>query len=75
MQRFRLAVEKYVDDPNQQNTLTSEASHTNEVYKSLQAFHTPGPLDETKEKDALFEMVSIIKGFLDSINWGRFQRA
>lgn len=73
-QRMRLAAEKYVEDPYQKNVLISGASHTIEVYKRLQKLHTPGPLNETKEKDALFEMVSIIKKWIDSINWELFHR-
>lgn len=66
-QRIRFAAEKYVKDPNQRAVLVSEAQHMNDVYDKLQRLHTRGPLDETKDSDALFEIVRLIGVWLDSL--------
>ncbi len=66
-QRRRFAAEKYIKDPNQRAVLISGDQHMNDVYDKLQRLHTRGPLDETKDSDALFEMVRLIGVWLDSL--------
>jgi len=66
-QRLRYAAEKYVKDQNQRQVLIDASRHTIEVYKKLQQLHARGSLDETKAKDAVLEMVSIIRSWCDSM--------
>lgn len=67
LQRIRYAAEKYVKDPRQRKVLIDGAQHMNDVYQKLQKLHKRGPLDEEKDKDALFEMLSLLRIWVDAI--------
>jgi len=67
-QRIRYAAEKYVRDHNQRKVLINSAQHMNDVYNKLLRLHTRGPLDDVKDKDALFEMITIIRRWVDYIS-------
>jgi len=66
-QRIRYAAEKYVDDPARRQLLIDGAQHMNNVYNKLQKLHKRGSLDEEKDKDALFEMLDLLKTWVDSL--------
>lgn len=66
-QRIRYAAEKHVRDRNQREVLIQGARHMNKVYDALQMLHTRGTLDEARAKDVLFEMLSLIRTWVDSI--------
>lgn len=66
-QRMQYAAEKYVEDSAKRKVLTSGVQHMNKVYEKLQKLHKRGPLDEEKDKDALFEMLGLLKIWVDSL--------
>lgn len=66
-QRIRYAAEKYVKDPRQRKVLIDGAQHMNDVYQKLQKLHKRGSLDEEKDKDALFEMLNLLRIWVDAI--------
>ena len=66
-QRMRYAAEKHVTDPITRKVLIDGVHHMNIVYKKLQVLHSRDFLDEEKDKDVLFEMLDLLKNWLDSL--------
>ncbi|MBN1213576.1 MAG: hypothetical protein JXA92_13475 [candidate division Zixibacteria bacterium] len=67
-QRLRYAAEKHVPDPVKQRVLESSDTHTTNVYNKINILHNRGSVDKDKGEYALFEMLVILKNWLDSIN-------
>lgn len=68
MQRMRFAAEKHVLDAGARDSLIKGAGHAIEVYNRLQKLHTRGPLDETRAKPAVLEMLSVIRAWIDAMS-------
>jgi hypothetical protein len=66
-QRMRYAAEKHVKDPAKRKVLLDGIEHMNKVYNSLQKLHSRNVLDEEKDKDVLFEMLDLLKNWVDSL--------
>ena len=66
-QRIRYAAEKHVKDPAKRKVLIDGAHHMNNVYQTLQNLHKRGPLDEEKDKEALLEMLNLLRIWVDSL--------
>lgn len=66
-QRLRYAAEKHVADPAKRKVLLDGIDHMNNVYNGLQKLHSRGVLDEEKDKDVLFEMLDLLKNWVDSL--------
>jgi hypothetical protein len=67
LQRMRYAAEKHVKDPIKRKVLLDGIKHMNNVYNGLQKLHSRNVLDEEKNKDVLFEMLDLLKNWVDSL--------
>lgn len=66
-QRMRYAAEKHVVDPARRNVLLDAIDHMNSVYNQLQKLHSRDTLDEEKDRDVLFEMLALLRNWVDSL--------
>jgi len=67
-QRIRYAAEKNVAGGKKQIVLIEGSKHMLDIYTKLQMLHKRKALDDAKAKDAILEMLTLIREWVDYIN-------
>lgn len=66
-ERIEYAANTHVRDPLRAETLAKSAANMLDIYDTLQAFHTRGPMDEISSRNALSAMNNFFKEWVDAL--------